>query len=340
MKKLARTVGNALVTLALPVGIYLVILVISLFAGEGANFASWTLFTSILKDCALGYIVALAMSFNMRNGRIDMSVGGIVVLTSIVAGNLAVMTNTGAWGLMLFSVVLAGVLGLVSGVLYIKLRLPSVILALGLLMLFEAVSQLVFGGNGVSVYSDEMRMFHDEPWIYLVMIVMAIIFHVLTEHTRYAYDTKALAGGQVIACNMGIKNSKNAVLSYLFSGLFLGVASVIYLSDSALVASANNMSSASVMFDAILPSLIGTFLARKSNMALGVFVGVASMKIIKFGLVAMGVNSNFQNVITSIFLIAVIVVIGAMEHKKERDRIRQRAKVLSGAAVLQGGMNT
>lgn len=328
MKRIITKIGNVLAVFALPAGIYLVVLLISALVGKGANFASWTLLMSILKDCALGYIVALAMSFNMRNGRIDMSVGGIVVLTSILAGNFALMTNTGPWGLMAFSILIAGFLGLLSGLLYIKLQMPSIILALGLLMLFEAVTQLVFSGNGVSVYDGRMRMFHDVPWIFIVMLVVALVFHVLTEHTRYAYDTKALAGSQAIACNMGIRNAYNAMLSYLFSGLFLGVAAVIHLSDSALVSSANNMSSASVMFDAILPSLIGTFLARKTNMATGVFIGVLSMKIIKFGLVAIGVNSNFQNVITSVFLIAIIVFVGGIEHKKERERVRRRAIML------------
>ena len=132
-----------------------------------------------------------------------------------------------------------------------------------------------------------------------------------------------------MAVKIGVKENKNVIMSFALSGLFLGAAAMIYVSNYGLIEAASNMSSGQIMFDSVLPVIIGMVIARYSCKAIGVAIAVISMRMVSYGLFCMGFNSTVQNVVSGLFILAVVIITGKLAMRPEERRIRKRAEMLA-----------
>lgn len=334
MKKLKKIGVNTGMTLLLPAAIYIIFFALTRIIPDMIHFGSLSMVLTILQQSCMGVLIALALCINMPTGRVDMSVGSVVILTSIIAASLTIDYKLSIITMLVISIIVAMILQVIMGIAYVTLRIPMIVMSLGMVIVYEALTGIVFGGNGVAALNDNTRLLGYQPYCFIVVILALVIFHILTEKTRYAYDTKLLAGGQSMAVRIGVKENKNVLQGFAISGFFLGLASMIYVSNYGLIESANNMSSGSVMFSSLLPVIIGLILANFSCKAIGVAVSVIAMKMVSYGLFCLGFNSTVQDVVSGAFILILVVVTGKLAMKPERNRIKARAKALS-AAIMQ-----
>ena len=328
--KKARTIlVKAGITLAFPVLMFVIFYLITRISPDTVKLNT-NLIGNIFTNCGTGILIALGMSVNMSTNRIDLSAGAVTSLVAIVIGNMA---KAGSWGIIpyLLAVMAFGIiLSFINGVIYVSLKIPSVIVSLGYTMILEAGTILYRGGLGLDVMGTDslIRTYGAAPTIYIILILAVVGYHVVTEYTRFAADLKALAGNKKIAIDSGISEKKNVLVSYALSGLFYGLAAVPYIYHYGKVAPVSNMSSANVMFDAMLPVLIGGFLARFSCQAIAVVVSVIAMKIMCYGLICFGFNSTMQNVVSGVFIIALIIIIDRINTRQHKNLVRVRVKQL------------
>ena len=325
---LKKILVNTGITLVLPVAIYLIFVILTRVVPGAIPYGSWDLLLATLQNSAMAVLVALALCVNMPTGRIDMSAGSVVVLTAIVCGNLALEYHWNIIIMLIASIILAMILTSITGAVHVFLRLPAIIVSLGMVIIYEAITGIVFDGQGVLALGRDIRLLGYIPYCFIVVIAALIVFHIVTEHTKFAYHSKLLAGGQAMAVRIGVREKLNVIQSFALSGVFLGAAATIYISNYGAIEAATNMSSASVMFDSLLPVVIGLVLARFSCRAIGVAVSVISMKMISYGLFCLGYNASVQNVVSGIFILAIVVITGYMAGQPERNRIKQRAQSL------------
>ena len=328
LAKLKKIAVNTGFTLVLPVVIYVLFWVITSLVPGAIPFGSLSLLVTILQNSVLGVLVALGLCVNMPTGRMDMSAGAVVVLTSIVCSRIALDNGLHISAMLLMCIVMAVMLTSITGAAYIALRMPAIIISLGMVIVYEAITGIVFDGQGVTALVKDVRLLGYSPYCFVVVVLAMIVFHVVTEHTVFAYGSKLLAGGQSIAVKMGIREKKNAMMSFALSGVFFGVAATVYVSNYGLVEAASNMSSASVMFDSMLPVMIGLILARFSCRAIGVAVAVVSMKMISYGMFCLGFNASVQNVVSGTFIVILVIVTGRLAMQPEINRVKARARKL------------
>lgn len=329
MAKLKKLLINAGATLALPVAIYLIFFVLTRVFPDAIPFGSLSMILTILQNSCLGILVALALMINMPTFRIDMSVGAVVILTSIISAQITIQYSLNIMLMLIISIIVAVILSVIVGTAYITLRIPMMVLSLGMIIIYEALTGIVFGGYGVTALDSATRLFGYQPYCFIFVAIAMIVFHFITEKTRYAYETKLLAGGQAMAVRIGISENKNVIQSFAVSGIFLGCASMVYVSNYGLIEAATNMSSGSVMFDSMLPTIIGMILAAFSCKAIGVAVSVIAMKTISYGMFCLGFNATVQNVVSGAFILVLVIVMGSMAKAPERRRISERAARLA-----------
>jgi ribose transport system permease protein len=258
-----------------------------------------------------------------------MSVGAVVVLTSIIATSLTLEYHLSIWTMLIFSIAIAMILCLITSVAYVLLRIPMMVLSIGLVIVYEALTGIVFGGHGVAALAPDTRLLGYQPWCFILVIAAMIVFHIITEYTQYAYSTKLLAGGQAMAVRIGVNEVKNVIQGFLICGFFLGLASMVYISNYGLVEAVSNMGSGTIMFNSLLPVIIGLILANFSCRAVGVAVSVISMKTISYGLFCLGFNSTVQDVVSGTFILVLVIVMGALAMAPEKRRVNARAKALT-----------
>jgi ribose transport system permease protein len=308
---------NIIKTIALLVVVYILFFVLSKLT-TGSSFGTWNSFSIILQQSMLNALVGWAMSFNMLNKRWDFSVGSIIILGGIVGANLAQSLEWGPWGALFFCLIICMVLGFINGIVQIGIAAPTLVTSFGLLMVYETVETIVFGGRGAHVtVGSSMTMLGQTPWIFVIGSVFAAIHFVIYTFTKFGYNNRSLSNNLSVAKSIGISENKDIFLSYIFCGFFAGAAAVVYMSFRGAVEVSVNMGTANIVFEAMLPVFIGMFIARYSHITVGIYVGSLTVKILTAGLMAIGLSSTLQTVANGILLFVIIA------YSSNQEKIRQ-----------------
>lgn len=320
MKKISPLLSNALKTIILPV-----ILIGIITIGTKGKFLSVRTITMLIRQAMFPTLIAWALSFNMVMGVFDFSPGSVVVLSGILGGNIAVMTNTGFVGMVIFTVLFGALLCMVNCIVFTKLRIPSIIVSLGMLMVYETLTMVLFDGKGVMI-PVEWRKLYSVPYVYLIFIGLYALMFYINRYTKLAANVRALGYGTKVAMNIGVDLQTTRYKTFLLEGLFLGIAAVIDMSMTGGESAVQNMASGTTAFSAIMAVFVGMYLAKYCGLMMGAFIGAFSLKILAAGTIALGFSSQMQKVSNGIFL---IVFVGLSQNISKLTEIRERKKEIS-----------
>ena len=216
MDKVKKILINIAGTLAFPVIVFVVFFAVTHLANTPSVF-SFNLIPNVVQNIGVGILIALGMSVNMATFRIDLSAGAVTTLTAIVVGSIAVDHGWPGWLFMIVCMVSGVICSTFNGAVYAFLRLPSMIVSLGVTMVLESITVLYRGGKGVTILTGPIREFGGAPTIFIILILAMIVFHVVMEYTGFGFDQKAFAGNKRIAVDNGKKERKNVIISYAFT---------------------------------------------------------------------------------------------------------------------------
>ncbi|MBR4671551.1 MAG: hypothetical protein IKO84_13240 [Butyrivibrio sp.] len=300
-------------TLLFPIGMYIVFAVIALASGN-MNFFKSYIIKGMLHDTVLNTIVALAIAIPLSGGRWDFGPGAIVMLGAIIGGNIGMSLGLGSMGILLTCIASCIVLALVEAVLYVTLKVPNMIISLGVVMVFEALGGLIYNGLGVNfyaadaVYLKKILAVNEMPYIFILLLVICLAVWFLLYKTKFGYDTKSLGNNSRLAVNSGVNEKKNIILTYVLIGALLGCAAMLN-ACTAKVEPLNNLSSTGLMFGSMAPVLIGLFLANFTNMPWGIFVAALGMEVFGYGLNAFKIDASIQTIVTGVVLALIMAYI-------------------------------
>ena len=182
----------------------------------------------------LTYVLLLSfgVSINMHTGRFDFSTGAVMLLGGVCGALIAYGNGLGPWGMLLISIPTGAAAGCVSGLLYILLRLPPMIIGLGMTLVLEGIVAIITDGCrpvGFGTDASYYRFSVNMPAMLalggVALILMVLLFH----YTRFGYDYRALQTGQRIAVNTGVRERANALGCYTLSGALFGADGAIPL---------------------------------------------------------------------------------------------------------------
>jgi ribose transport system permease protein len=274
---------------------------------------------AISRQIVLPTIIAWAISNVMTLGVWDFSPGAVIALAGIISGRLALATETGVFGLLVFAVLCSIAMVLATFAIHNFMKIPSIITSLGILMIYETLTAVLFESQGVAIRG-KITILGKSPYIFIVFLVLAIIIYFLNEKTVFGYNVRALGNGTDIANNIGLSLTKTRLKGFIFEGFFLGVATVISLSISGSSKATVNMASMTMAFDAIMGVFIGLYLVRYCNIVVGIVIGVFTMRMMGAGLLSMGLRSSLQQVATGTFL---LLFMGISQNQNKLFEIRE-----------------
>jgi ribose transport system permease protein len=285
----------------------------------------------------MGATIALAMTCNMKNGRWDFSIGMMTVMSAIIGGAIGQALNIGPIGLLIGCVFVAVAASAINGLLYIFMKVPTLVISIGAMLVYESVILVFNKGGGAKISDFSMLLFGRSPYVFILGIAAGIVFYVLYTHTVFGYNVRSLASNQALAASTGINEKRNVLGCYLLCGLMVGVAGTINLSlNGSVLADVKFNGAMSMMFEAFPPVFIGFYLSQYTNLTVGVFIGAFSMKLLTAGMLALGIPAALQNVGIGLFLLIFIAFTTNQEKLREMRHIRERVVKVS-ARVAQGG---
>jgi len=294
----------------------LIILVIG-FSLASPNFMQTSNILAILQATSVNGILAVAATLVIITGGIDLSVGTLMTFTAVIAG--VVLTY---WGFplpigIIASLLTGALVGLTSGAIIAKMKIPPFIATLGMMLILKGLS-LVISGTKPIYFNDtpSFPLISTESFIgdvipgvpvpngVLVLFIVAGLASYILGRTVLGRYCFALGSNEEAARLSGVSVDNWKMAVYSLSGGICGIAGLVIASR---LNSAQPALGQGYELDAIAAVVIGgTSLAGGRGTILGTVIGALIMSVLLNGLRILSMPQEWQTVVTgSIIIIAV-----------------------------------
>lgn len=316
-----------------------VLVVICLFFTviAGDRFMSTGNFSLISQNVAVWAVLGVGMTFVIITSGIDLSVGSVLVFSSVVAAKVMEAmggSGPGVAAMGLLAAVLSGtVWGALNGVLVAKARVPALIVTLGTLSVALGLAQVLTGGIDIRSVPGELTDFSAYtkvlgiPGLPFVALVIVVIGGVLLHKTRFGRYTYAIGSNQEAARRTGIKVTRHLIAVYTLAGLLAGVGALLSLAQYGTTTIAGqSLTNLNVIAAVVIG---GTSIFGGVGSIFGTVVGLFIPAVLQSGFVIIGVQPYWQGVAVGTVLIAAVYVdqsrrAAAMRSARSRSLFNRR----------------
>jgi ribose transport system permease protein len=307
VETLKRIVKNQATTIA-----FLTLVV--LFSLAKPNFFTVGNLFNILDLISLISITSVAMCFVLMMGSIDLSVEGVIGLTSIIAGYLVKnLVNGNNFGYLAFPVCMAAgaMFGLLSGVMVTWLKMPSFMVTLGIGFISSGIGVLIAKGTPIVIADWNYRAiaisrFGPVPTIFVVSIVVVLIAWLVNQRTILGRHIIAIGGDESIVKDVGVHTDSVKRIVFVIAGGLYGLVGALL---TAKLGSGDISAPLGFTFDSIGSCVLGgiAITGGIGNIPQAI-AGVLIFTILRNGMILLGVSPYIQQAIIGILLIATVAV--------------------------------
>ncbi|MCD8014508.1 MAG: ABC transporter permease [Lachnospiraceae bacterium] len=270
-----------------------------------ATFGSPDKLMTYMKSALIYAVGGCGLYFICSMGPFDMSVGANIVLSSIVACNMS--EQFGYLGLVIAPIIVGTCIGLINGLVYIKLHISSLIVTVALSLIYEALSVYATNGKNV-ILSTDYRAFGDYPANLILALVAYLLCAFILKYTKVGTYTYAIGSNEVVAKNMGVNVARYKVVAFTLAGMFFGLQSILTISFGTSMTSATNLSSMSRNFTPLMGTFFGLAFKKYGHPVIAIVVGEMIIQLMFNGFVALGAPTTIQNVVTGAALLLIVTL--------------------------------
>ena len=272
---------------------------------------------NIATDAAVLLIVATGLTYVIITAGIDLSVGSVLVFSSVVSARAMNAVGGDNWGVIIVGVLTglaAGVAwGTLNGFLVTKAKIPAFIVTLGTLGMALGAALLITGGvdeRNVPFKLVETigtgRLFDQIPYLVVIAAVVALIFGIILAQTRFGRYTYAIGSNEEGVRRAGVNVDRHLIKVYALAGALAGFAGALSLARFGTTSIAGNTT---LNLDAIAAIVIGgTSLFGGVGTIVGTVVGVFIPAVLRNGFVIVGVQPFWQQVAVGAVLIVAVYI--------------------------------
>ncbi len=313
--------------MSLPVIVYGIFLLLS-----PTRFGNWNCVYTILIQSIIPTITAYAVAYGYICGIFDFTIGARVIISGVVGGLMA--AQYGMPGMIIGALAASLLASAVTGALNWALRIPSLVLTMGLTMVFEIVGKQLAGRFGFVQIDNQYTFLGASPNILVVFALSAALFSFLFNNTKFSFHMRAIGSNEAIARNAGIPVGMVKFKSFLYGGVFIAVAAILTLSQSGSVGAQTSLGSVTIVFKPLISILLAIVLQRLCNLTVGIFISQLTFNIIFIGLIAIGMPDTFQNVVLGAFLLIVMIFFQNAERMQAWvEKIKEARNMVKGGSA-------
>lgn len=271
-------------------------------------------------------LLTAGSAFVIITGEIDVSVGATLGLAAAVAGS---MIRSGSSFLIasLVAILIGLIAGLVNGFGVTVLKVPSIIMTLGTNGIIRGIVYLYTGGKwieNIPLWFKSMAQLKigDITWFYLISLIIVIALTIWMLHTRTGIRFAAVGDNPSGATLLGISVFKTKMLAYALCGVFAAIAGVLVASRTGFITPATGNGYEMKAIAACV--LGGVSLTGGTGSLIGASLGAIIMASIGRILVFLQFPSDYDNMITGLLLITIVVLDGVYQMRSEEKSRRER----------------
>jgi len=314
------------------IGALIVVVVISISLVP--NFAEPITLTYLIQTNFPILVMLLPMTLIVVTGEIDLSVGSVLGVSSVVFG----LMYDGHVPLVLaaiIAVLIGAAIGAFNGFLVTVVGLPSLAVTIGTLALFRGVAVGLLGTTAITdfpvgITNNLQTTLGSSPFPILTIpfVILAIIFILILQFTPFGRGIYAIGLGGETAHFSGVTVQRTKFILYVISGLVAAAVGVVFTLQYDNSIGSNGLGDELEVVTAVVLGGVSTFGGRGT--VLGAIVGGFLIAVLSSALQLAGVGSNGISVVTGSALIVSVIGSRVLESLTRRRREKRIATAIGG----------
>ncbi|MHC2835957.1 ABC transporter permease [Bacillus sp. F9_6S_D1_P_5] len=299
-------------------GVLIVLLLLEfiLFSFINSDFLNISNLLFSTNDFLFIAIAAIPMTFVIVTGGIDVSVGSIMGLTSILIGVLW-MNGIPILLAVIIALIISCLAGALNGIIIKMTDVEPLVVTLGTMFLYGGIALVISGGAGASGYEGISGLpeefvqlangsFIGIPNLLWILIVLTVLCTLLFHRTVYGRHVKLTGANENAAKYTGIKTKKVVIIAYILSGLGGGLGGAFL---TAYFGSARaDMGSETILPIITAVVLGGTLITGGKGSIIGTVLASIFIGLMQYGLQMTGLTNEQSNVVIGIILILSVIM--------------------------------
>lgn len=305
-------------------GLLLIVGLFSLSPSVRPYFLTGANFKIILTQTVIVAIGTLGMTLIIISGGIDLSVGSVVALASVVAAT-ALVKGCSAWLAAALGIATGAFIGLINGLVIGGLRMMPFIVTLGMMGVARGTAKWLSGNQTVSAPDSPLNNIMELksptqlfplPMGVWVTLVLALLMSIVLRNTIFGRYIFALGSNEAAAKLCGIRVQFQKCTIYTVAGVFFGLAGLMQLSR---LTQGDPTVAIGLELDIIAAVVIGgASLSGGTGSILGSMIGALIMAFLRNGCQLMGWPNYIQEII-----IGGIIVLAVAADRLRSERIER-----------------
>lgn len=298
-------------------GIGIALLVVCLvFSVLAERFATSANALNILVQISINTVLAVGLTFVILVGGIDLSVGSVLALATVVGARIMVESDLSLWltvALAVLACLGAGlVAGWLSGFVSVRWQVPSFIVTLGVLNIARGGSAVLSDNSTISGLPREFVEFGNTilfgvvPVTFLIALVTVVIAWFVLRHTVFGRLVYAVGSNEEAVRLSGHNTRRIIIACFAISGVTAGLAGLVFLLRLNVGSPTAGVGYELTAIAAVI--LGGTSLTGGRGSVIGTFLGACLLQVLTTGLQLMGVGDNYRLIVIGIVIMGAVVL--------------------------------
>lgn len=292
------------------------------------SFLTSTNIINILYSCTILAVVAIGQTFVILVGGIDLSVGSLIALSSVLSVGLVVKLGLPVWLSLIITVLVGVAFGLAHGLAVTKLKMPPLIVTLASLSLASGLAYVFSNGRNIipvpaffETIGNAQLFGGTIPVFIPFTLIIAIISYFVLAKTSFGRMIYAVGGNQTAARLAGIPANRIIIIAFVISGLSSVIGGLMM---TARLQSGSPIIGVGMELTVIAAAVIGgTSLFGGQGNVVGTLLGVVLLTMASNAIVLLAIPPNYDKVFTGL----VIALAAALDIYRQRKKTRNMTRL-------------
>ena len=283
---------------------------IILFSFTSEHFLSPYNITSLLTNISYSGIAAIVLTLVMISRGLDISIGGVIGLTTVVVSALYSQSDPlPIWLILSIGLGVGAVVGLVNGWCITVLDMDPIITTLGAMAITRGLAYVISDSQSILMFEDTTDfisngVIFNVPIPIILFMLTALIFSIVLHKTKFGRSIYAIGANEVSASLSGISVNKTKMILYVFTGMAASISGIILLGQTSVGMPQHGIGAELEVITAVL--LGGTALSGGKGTIYGTIAGVLILGVLFNGLTISGVRYVHLQIFQGLLLLVAV----------------------------------
>lgn len=288
--------------------IFLILLMIIIYAVNNRFFSLANIIT-ILRSLVPYFIIACGVTFVITSGELDLSIGSLLGFASYL---IAYSDKTLGLPVIIsipLVITATAFLGFLNGIMVTRLKIPSLIVTLGMMYSVRGLIFIITRGGTISDLSEGLKkigegVIFQVPYIVIVALIIGIVSLLILNNTKFGYHIKGVGGNKIAAEAAAIDSRKIKTLAFIITGICCSIAGILVVARANIATPATGQGYELFVIAAVI--IGGTSLFGGVGTIFGTFLGALFFSILQNGLILMKIDAYWHQFISGFIIILAV----------------------------------